>query len=110
MSKYAFDRYVNGELKAEGIGIIRASSLGEAINKAVWLLDNNERPATILVYNPANSTAGEPKGFPCEDFYKSATNAVLCSDGGKVNNLGISIIISEYEKYVGALRGKAVGE
>lgn len=95
---------------AEGAGIVEAESLEHAIQKAFSLYDLSEHTVATLVYNPANSTAGEPKGFPDEDFYKRVTNAVLCSDGGKVNNLGISIIISEYEKYVGALRGKVVGE
>ena len=43
-------------------------------------------------------------GMPDTDFYKRVTNMVLCSDGGKINNLGISIIISEYEAYKAALK------
>jgi len=46
--------------------------------------------------------------MPSQEFYDRVRNKVLCSDGGRINNLGVSIIISEYESYREAI-AKAQG-
>jgi hypothetical protein len=57
---WAFDRYVNGVLMAEGVTVTRASSFEEACVKATKLASrgpNNEAPVLVLAHRDAEHIA-----------------------------------------------------